>query len=581
MNQLVLSLFATISILSTSGFAKPKSVEEHWQEVGWKFSQILEKFLEEKTCYKTEKDFFACMHGLNAMIQHAKKGMKLAVAEIVNNEKEKFGKVEETFGPVVLVANKPFGSKSTAELYEHNKKMKKLSNEGWSTLYSKRKESIVPFKEIINFVSKQKAFTANESFLTASGMNAVLNVIRDPHTLYTPTALAKEDEQDESFVGIGISIGTTSKDGNSIFRVDSVIGKSPAEAAGIKSGDLLKIVDGKKTANLSFEDLLDLIKGEAGSTIKITITREGMDKEISIVRKEITIENTESSFIKDFAVPVGHVIYRSFMKEKGCEALKKKIQGVEKTGAKALVFDLRDNGGGFLTEAQCVANIFLGNRKEVVSVKPLGKGRQKTFRTTKDALTQLPTIVLVNAGSASASELVSGALQDHKRAFILGERTFGKGTVQDQEEKGKVTFISTIARFLLPSGRTNQIEGIIPDLTVHTKPNPTPDDLVAFREEDEYAALPAIGTPWKQTRPESVKELSKCLSESGQASKLYEKALKDGANPDHQLLIAAEAAACVAEGKPASKVNGETPQVIYRDFPDEKPTAIGKMLEAL
>jgi carboxyl-terminal processing protease len=219
-----------------------------------------------------------------------------------------------------------------------------------------------------------------------------------------------------------------------------------------------------------------------------------------------------------------------------------------------MILDLRGNGGGQLELGRCIAGAFLPAATPVVIERPVSGPifLEKVLETREEPATTLPMVTLVDAGSASASEIVAGALQDHARSFIVGERSYGKGTVQGLtplKHNSKILKAQTIARFYLPSGRTNQIEGIIPDITAYRVPNPTEDDKLAYREEDLYPnALPAVGTPWKQPRPQVIGKLEQCLS-SGTAGKRFDKAQSEAVAPDYQLIVGEETLRCaVAAG---------------------------------
>ncbi len=564
MKKFVFSCVVSLAFISVAKADSRKTMEEYWKEVGWKFSDQLEPALNEKACYDSEKDFLQCNYAMNAMLSQSKLGITLVPSERVTTEKG-FGKTELTFGPLSLVGIKKLASDSLSEIYEFNKKERALSLKGWSDLYADKKAVRVPYEDIIKWVTQQKFFTDNESAVTAAGVNSILAMSNDPHTRVTPTALLEEDSKEDNFVGIGANLKAVSKEGKKIFVVASPIEGGPAITAGIKAGDIITAVDGKKAEDIELGDLVDQIRGEKGTTVKITVIRQGVRKEFSIVRAEIRVENSVGEIVAESNPTLGYVKFRSFMKPTGCEDLGKKISEVEKKGAKAIIFDLRGNGGGLLDQAVCIGNLFLEKLKTVVLIKSLVRLPDEDLKTKKDALTKLPMVTLINSNSASASELVSGALQDYKRSYIMGDRSFGKGTVQTVVRKGKFTILKTIARFHLPSGRTNQIEGVIPDIAVPVVPNPTKDDQVAYREEDEYQALPALGKPWKQPRPNAVAALTKCMGDSGRAAKTYEKNLSNAIPPDYQLLSAVDAATCLANNP--NEVQEEAPMEMSYDLP--------------
>ncbi|BFU77923.1 S41 family peptidase [Arcobacter sp. 15-2] len=265
------------------------------------------------------------------------------------------------------------------------------------------------------------------------------------------------------FGGLGIVIGQ--RDG--ALTIISPIDDTPAYKAGVKSGDIIIKIDDASSINMSLSDAIDIMRGKPGTLITITVVRKGVQEpiEINIVRDIIKIQSVYAKTIND---DILYLRISSFMDMKVASELKKYIKQYEKT-TKGIVLDLRNNPGGQLGQAIDTTNIFV-DKGIIVSQKGKDDNENEEFEATSSTtLTDVPMVVLVNGGSASASEIVSGALQDLKRAVIIGETTFGKGSVQriiPINDDGSEAIKLTIAKYYLPSGRTIQAKGIVPDITV-------------------------------------------------------------------------------------------------------------------
>jgi len=304
-----------------------------------------------------------------------------------------------------------------------------------------------------------------------SGMVASL---QDPYTAFLPPQENKQTKEDLSgaFEGIGIQLGYK----NERLAVISPLAQTPAEKAGIKAGDLiLKIVDEKKgiekdTTGISLPEAVNLIRGPKGTVVKLTFSREGIEKpfEISLKRDTIVVKSVEFKFEKKNGKTVA-VLKLTRFGERTYQEWEEAVKQITKfklqnSNFKGVILDVRNNPGGFLNGAVFIASEFLPEGTIVVQQDKGENGKETYSVDRKASLLTDPLAVLVNAGSASASEIVAGALQEKKRAKIVGERTFGKGTVQEALDlAGGAGLHVTVARWLLPSGKSIDKEGIKPD----------------------------------------------------------------------------------------------------------------------
>ena len=264
------------------------------------------------------------------------------------------------------------------------------------------------------------------------------------------------------FGGLGIEV--TMEDG--FVKVVSPIDDTPAARAGLKTGDLIVRLDNKPVKGLSLSQAVDIMRGRPGSKIKLTVVREGETRplEFIITRAVIRIVSVKARLLEP---GYGYIRITAFQERTGKSMLEAiyKLRAKNRGPLKGLVLDLRNNPGGVLDAAIQVSDAFLSKGMIVYTEGRASNSKHKFFATANDTLKGAPMVVLVNGGSASASEIVAGALQDHKRAIIMGTKTFGKGSVQTIVPMSNGTRLKlTTARYFTPKGRSIQAKGILPDI---------------------------------------------------------------------------------------------------------------------
>ena len=306
----------------------------------------------------------------------------------------------------------------------------------------------------------------------------------DPHSAFLTPDMFKEMQVETKgeFGGLGIEI--TIRDGK--LTVVSPIEGTPAYKAGVKAGDVIIKIDGKSTEGITLMEAVKKLRGPKGTKVTITIVREGLEKplDITITRDIIRIKSVVYR-MEDPKAKVGYVKIRAF-REHTARNLEKAINDLKAKGMRALILDLRNDPGGLLTQAVKVSDLLLPKGKLIVYTKGRTKEDQMRFVSREDPVLPptFPMVVLVNAGSASASEIVSGALQDWHRAVVMGERTFGKGSVQTifPLSDGSALKLTT-AEYYTPKGRSIQEEGIIPDVEIPSNLKVVKGKLPVIREE--------------------------------------------------------------------------------------------------
>lgn len=305
------------------------------------------------------------------------------------------------------------------------------------------------------YTSKKDAYKA---------IREMLGKLEDPYTRFMNPEEFQNMRIDTSgeLTGVGITIAKDEKTDRLI--VISPVEDTPAFKAGILAQDLIFKIDGKDTKGMDVNDAVKLIRGERGSQVTLTIDRKGKQSDYDIVRERIEIHPVRAHVRDTDIGKVGYIRLTTF-NEHAAKDMQKAIESQEKEGVVGYVMDLRSNPGGLLYSSINIARMWINEGTIVSTVDRKGVGDRESARNK--ALTEKPLVVLVNEGSASASEILSGALQDHKRGTLLGTKTFGKGLVQSVRPLGDGSGLAvTIAKYLTPSGRDINKQGIAPDILV-------------------------------------------------------------------------------------------------------------------
>ena len=351
-------------------------------------------------------------------------------------------------------------------------------------------EELKTFSEVLNQVQKHYVDETKPKDLIQGAIRGMLATL-DPHSAYMTPDMYKEMQVETrgEFGGVGIQIGV--KDNH--LAVIAPIEGTPAHRAGIKAGDFIVKVNDETTKDISLMDAVQKMRGPKGSKVNLTIQRDGAPDLLSftLVRDTIKIESVRSKLIEN----LGYVRVTQFQEATGRD-LAKAIKQFKEQKVQGAILDLRNNPGGLLTAAVDVSEQFLPNGKLVVYTKSREGKKDEWVSKSKDQLEDLPVIILVNEGSASASEIVAGALQDWGRAVIVGTTSFGKGSVQTILALGDGSGLRlTTAKYYTPKGRTIQSTGITPDIVVKlpTAAGKTAEAKTGEKEADSKGGKPSTG----------------------------------------------------------------------------------------
>ena len=338
-----------------------------------------------------------------------------------------------------------------------------ISNIAYSQNTDELYEKIDLFGEVLEKIQNEYVDEIDQSEVMDSAINGVLQSL-DPYSAYMNPKIFDEMQTETSgeFGGLGIEVSMEA----GVVKVISPIDDTPASKAGIKAGDYIVRINGEQVQGKTLMEAVNLMRGPVGTSIEITVRRKGLRKAkiFKIIRETIEIKSAVSELFEN---KVGYLRLRSF-NENSSNQLKKEISKIEKnTKLIGYILDLRNNPGGLLSQAVKISDFFLDDG-EIVSTKGRkNRENRKFFAKEGDKINGKPLIVLINNGSASAAEIVAGALQDQERAILLGETTYGKGSVQSiipLKNRGAIRL--TVSKYYLPSGKSISEVGVEPDIKV-------------------------------------------------------------------------------------------------------------------
>ena len=377
-------------------------------------------------------------------------------------------------------------------------------------------EQLKAFSEVYMKIKKDYVEKVDDEKLFDDAIKGMLEGL-DPHSTY----LNEKDFEDlqigtrGEFGGLGIEV--TMEDG--YVKVVSPIDDTPAYRAGVKAGDLIIMLDDKPVKGLTLGECVDIMRGKVGTSLELTIAREGENKplKIKIIRDTIKVKSVKYDILDN---NYGYLRITSFQSKTGSSLKNVLLKIKKKNNLKGIVLDLRNNPGGVLGAAVEVSDTFLDQKKMIVTTSGRMSDAINEFKSSSnDFAKDIPIVVLINGGSASASEIVAGALQDHRRAIIMGTQSFGKGSVQTILPLTRKTALKiTTARYFTPNGRSIQAKGITPDIIVNEMKFEKKDEVEFLKESDLTGHLDKNGkkekngTSFKNSKYADDYQLSEALN---------------------------------------------------------------------
>lgn len=322
-------------------------------------------------------------------------------------------------------------------------------------------ENIALISEILGMIKQEHIDTPDSEEIIAGAINGMLRKL-DPYSQFIPDYLEFQTQNQGNYAGLGMTIGIR----EDMLTVITPFKNNPAALAGVLNGDIISQIEGESTATMSLSDAVDRLRGEPGTSVSITIVRENESRpiELTITRNVIRIPSVEQNIIGN---KIGYIKINQFLNTTA-DDVDKAFVAFKAQNVRGIILDLRLNPGGLLSSAVAIASDFLTPGQLVVYSQGKGPGSREDFVAEGAKREHFPLIVLVNGGSASASEIVAGAVKDHKRGLVMGEKTFGKASVQRvfRLSNGKSAVKLTVASYYTPNGGDIEKIGIIPDVEI-------------------------------------------------------------------------------------------------------------------
>lgn len=446
----VLAVGVTLKLSRSQNSSSVKTADRYWQETGLR-AEALEDVVDDDSCRSSQRYFLACANAVAAVADRL--GLRLTTDGTLVKAEARFVDLTE-----------------------------RRFLEPWKTFFQEQPQLAAKFsfRKAWRSLVKEQIGPDREAAMTGAALNGFLSVFRDPHTYILPVDFYQEvlAKAKTSSLALGVVLAR----GKEFYFLRKIIDGSPAEKAGLLRGDHILSVNGIDLQSVPPQRLGDLLKGEDGAVTRFEVLRKGRKFSVEISRHETSMPSVTWKQLGGVR-PMGVLTLHKFAHE-SCEETKQALIEMNKLRLKGLLLDLRDNSGGQMDEAACIVSLFVGPEKEAFRIKYLDPAKDpETMYGPEQKIWQGKVAILMNAGSASASEILAGSLRDHGRAILVGERTFGKGSFQEGEfwsRNHKIAFFETKGFYYLPSGYSPQLRGLEPDVAVGL------GDSIPFREEDQY-----------------------------------------------------------------------------------------------
>lgn len=535
-----------------------KTPAQYWAETDINIGMLLNRqMLNNQSCGQELKIFKACVKVMNAIAGASEPALEVVPESLIGRDDFVTGQAGRPLGSGLRLVETVKISSSKASLRE---RMESLAQRGHifdaeveklfdsvqrkKQPWKNRKSVDLDFAAMAVELLQKDVSRSQQALAIAAGISAFMSETLDPHSsIEAKAVISRASRSSDSIVGIGAKVQVV----DSEIVVTELMEGGSAEPAGVKPGDVILSVNEESMLGLDASQAVKKIRGPEDSQLRLRLRRQNQEIEISLVRKKVTLENVSVRVQEELGQKLLVVKMASFMDGTACSKIQESILKLQRihSDLKGIIFDVRNNPGGRMDQAICIGGLFVG-KKVIVKVKDLNSAVFTDLKSPRQQITVLPLVMLINAGSASASELLTGALRDHARAWAVGQRSYGKGTVQDLWELTPSILIKkTISRFYQPGGTTNQLVGITPDFEVPPKLNATADDVYAVRELDLYPnAISSDSAKWVQTRSVDIARIESCRRQNR-----AEASISSDMPADYQLRVAAEILMCDEQTK--------------------------------
>lgn len=471
-----------ISAKTTDSIKQSNYIDSEWNDIYLNLDWLISG-INYQTCKDSFQNFIGCIQSVQVFADSIKKNLKvIPVNQMESLEPFYKGQI------LALIETPPLKTLTQKEAFFEFEKLRLDLISKFSDSYRFfKKKSNYDFENMFRFIQKQ-SHSKLSSYFYIKAASRYLEIASDPHTsIHLESYFSnQQNNQENNYFGLGVVLDKTTQG----FIIRKVIKQSGAQEAGLKIGDLITEIAGETVYDKSSEEISDLILGPENSFVEVIILRDQKQIHFKVKRRPIKVPVVDHEIINFKNKSITYISLANFMYEKSCDEVQNIIRLTE-SKTNGFILDLRDNPGGSVAIEACISGLFLGDHKIITyfEEKNFNSVSYTPFYSTSFYTTQKPLAVLINSNSASASEIVAGALKDYNRAIIVGQTTFGKGTSQNCSslpDEPRLTLCQTAGLFFLPSGVSNQIVGVKPHLEVFLDGTPSEAELYPLREQQQF-----------------------------------------------------------------------------------------------
>ena len=455
---------------------------EYWEDIGMGLGHLQTYYINNTICNKSNISKLRCIYSLNKMISTNEQVVILPPVGIIQLQNVPFKQmkrvesviIKKSFSHIVKMKDLPKGLR-LKDYYRSENELQMSVIKTWdyylarvSTFFDA--DSIL--KDFETTVKMYSQFRQINVGAAVKGIESGLVLSNFDHVSIHPKAWLnrKLTQSKQSYSGAGLTLEIQ----DNKITITQIVSNSSAEKVGFKINDIIVSVNGTLVSGTNLKEFSRKISGEDGKAIQIKVSRSGKEIDLAVILAEVTRYNVESKVLTKGSHKIGYISIETFLSKSVALDVKNAVLNLQRQNVKSLILDLRDNGGGLMGQSLEIVNFFIPKGLKTVGSKHVRRKKDpiRYWHTKSDPISNLPIVIIQNSASASASELVAGILKDHKRAIVIGDRSFGKGTMQapyDLKNINDAMAYLTTHRFYLPLGTSNQLVGITPHLRVESK----------------------------------------------------------------------------------------------------------------